>query len=122
MAIVPWESDEFRVVIGRSTIDFDPDKEDENRAKHKYSLASAIDIFEKLLLPFSSPPMCTRDASTQAERRHEHLSVDSEGKVVFIVTTMRPDETIRVISLRRASQDERDSFAQATGYVQPGGA
>lgn len=122
MAIVPWESDEFRVVIGRSTIDFDPDKEDENRAKHKYSLASAIDIFEKLLLPFSSPPICTRDASTQAERRHEHLSVDSEGKVVFIVTTMRPDETIRVISLRRASQDERDSFAQATGYVQPGGA
>ena len=108
MAIVPWESDEFRVVIGRSTIDFDPDKEDENRAKHKYSLASAIDIFEKLLLPFSSPPICTRDASTQAERRHEHLSVDSEGKVVFIVTTMRPDETIRVISLRRASQDERD--------------
>ena len=46
----------------------------------------------------------------------------ADGKVVFIVTTMRADETIRVISLRRASQDERDVFAQVSGYVQLGGA
>ena len=122
MTDVPWAPEDFRVVIGSSTIDYDPDKEDENRAKHRYSLASAIDIFEKLLLPLPSPPICTRDASTQSERRHEHLAVDSDGKVVFIVTTMRPDETIRVISFRRASQEERELFAQGTGYVEPGGA
>ena len=114
----PWAPEDFRVVIGGSTIDYDPDKEDENRAKHKYSLASAIDIFEKLLLPLPSTPICTRDASTQSERRHEHLAVDSDGKVVFIVTTMRQDETIRVISLRRASQEERELFAQGTGYAE----
>lgn len=117
-----WAPEDFRLVIGGSAIDYDPNKEDENRAKHKYSLASAIDIFEKLLLPLPSTPICTRDASTQSERRHEHLAVDSDGKVVFIVTTMRRDETIRVISLRRASQEERELFAQGTGYAEPDGA
>ena len=110
--------EDFRVVIGGSTIDFDESKEDENRVKHKYSLASAIDIFQNLLLPVPSPPLITRDASTQSERRHEHLSVDSDGKVVFIVTTMRPDETIRVISLRRASQEERDVFSHVTNFTE----
>lgn len=119
MARVPWAPDDFRVVIGRSTIDYDPDKEEANRAKHRYSLASAIDIFERLLLPLPSTPVCTRDASTRSERRHEHLTVDSDGRVVFIVTTMRQDETIRVISLRRAHEDERALFAQVTGYTEP---
>lgn len=122
MARTPWAPEEFRVVIGGSTIDYDQNKEDENRAKHKYSLASAIDIFEKLVLPIPSTPICTRDASTQLEKRHEHLAVDSDGKVVFIVTTMREIETIRIISLRRASEEERDIFAQSTGYIEANGA
>ena len=121
MTHIPWEPEDFRVVIGGSAIDYDPDKEDENRAKHKYSLASAVDIFEKLLLPVPSAPICTRNASTQPEQRHEHLAVDSDGKVVFIVTTMRQDETIRIISLRRASSEERDYFTQATGYTELAG-
>lgn len=116
MACTPWTDEDFRVVVGKSSIDFDPNKEDENRVKHKYSLASAIDIFEKLLLPLPSTPICTRNASTRSERRHEHLAVDSDGKVVFIVTTMRENETIRVVSLRRASNEERMLFDRATGY------
>lgn len=121
MSGTPWAQEDFRVVIGSTAIDFDPNKEDENRAKHGYSLMSAVDIFEKLLLPISSTPICIRDASTQAERRHEHLAVDSDGKVVFIVTTMRDEETIRVISLRRASHEERALFQQATGYAEAQG-
>ncbi len=122
MEHTPWAPEDFRVVIGSSTIDYDQDKEDVNRAKHKYSLASAIDIFEKLLLPLPSTPICTRDASTQSERRHEHLAVDSDGKVVFVVTTMRQNETIRIISLRRASNEERELFAHITGYIDGSGA
>lgn len=32
---------DFRLVLGRSKIDYDPGKEDVNRKKHKYSLESA---------------------------------------------------------------------------------
>ena len=115
---VNWAPEGFRIIFGGSTIDYDPEKEGENRIKHKYSLASAIDIFERLLLPLPSTPIYTRDASTQSERRHEHLAVDSDGKVVFIVIAMRQDEIIRVSSLRRASQEGRLWFAQSTGYAE----
>lgn len=118
MIAANWELEDFRVIFGSSTVDYDLEKEDENRAKHKYSLASAIDIFERLLLPLPTTPLCLRDASTQSERRHEHLAVDGDGKVVFIVTTMRQDEIIRVISLRRASQGERELFGALTGFME----
>ena len=116
MSTLPWEPEDFHLILGGTTIDYDLNKEDENRAKHRYSLASALDIFGQYLLPVPSTPNLTRDASTQSERRHEHLAVDSEGKVVFIVTTMRQDEIVRVISLRAASQDERLLFANMTGF------
>lgn len=44
-----------------------------------------------------------------------HLGVDDCGKVVLIVTTMRDDETVRIISFRRASAQEREQFAAVTG-------
>jgi uncharacterized DUF497 family protein len=44
------------------------------------------------------------------------MTVDDSGKVVFLVTTMRPDETVRVVSLRRASSEEREEFAVHTGF------
>lgn len=40
MGIPEWE---FRVVIGRTRIDFDPHNEDENRRNHGYSLESPVE-------------------------------------------------------------------------------
>jgi uncharacterized DUF497 family protein len=105
------------VIIGSTQIDFDADKEDANREKHKYSLLSAVHFLQRLILPIVQPPFITRDASdANREVRHEHMTVDSDGYVVFLVTTMRPKETVRVISLRRASPEERAVFAQLTGF------
>jgi uncharacterized DUF497 family protein len=53
------------------------------------------------------------------EVRHMHMGVDDGGKVVLMVTTMRPNETVRVISYRRASDVERESFSCRTGYQEP---
>ena len=91
-------------------------KEEYNRKEHKYSLESAIDFLTHLVLPISTRPFITRDASTKTEKRHEHLTVDDNNKVVFFVTTMREDETIRIISLRRANEKERDVFIYYTGF------
>lgn len=112
----PWSSEEFRLIIGSTQVDYDPSKEELNRKTHHYSLESAVHFFTRCLLPVPQPPFITRDASTTTERRHEHMTVDDQGKVVFLVTTMRPDETVRVISLRRAHQNERDVFETLTGF------
>lgn len=112
---------EFRLVIGRTKIDYDPDKEGINRKKHGYSLESAVALFERMLLPISNPPPYAVSDSfiENNEVRHMHMTTDDSGIVVLMVTTMRPDETVRVISLRKANEHERTNFQQLTGYVQP---
>ena len=114
---------DFRVVFGGSKIDFDPEKEEYNRKEHKYSLQSAVDLLERWILPIPSTPFITSEPiERNGEIRHQHIGVDDSGNVVFIVTTMRPEETIRVISFRSAHKKERELFESLTGYkrlIQP---
>ncbi|MCK9365054.1 MAG: BrnT family toxin [Syntrophales bacterium] len=110
----PWESTDFRLIIGRSRIDYDLDKEEENRKKHGYSLESAVLFLEGMLLPLGRPLVATSDPiDCGGEIRYQHITLDDSGKVVFFVTTMRQDETVRVISLRRASTQEEEIYRQA---------
>ena len=108
---------DFRIVFGGTKIDFDPDKEDYNRKEHGYSLESAAYLFERWILPIPSTPFITSDPiERNGEIRHQHIGVDDSGNVVFIVTTMRAEETVRVISFRRAHKEERELFESLTGY------
>jgi uncharacterized DUF497 family protein len=110
----PWESTDFRLIIGRSKIDYDLDKEEENRKKHGYSLESAVHFLEGMILPLGRPLVATSDPiDCGDEIRHQHLTLDDSGKAVFFVTTMRQDEIVRVISLRRASAQEEEIYRQA---------
>lgn len=110
----------FRVVVGRTRIDYDVEKEHANREKHGYSLESAASLLESILLPVPGPPIMTTDGFLEAgEVRHMHMTVDDCGKVVLIVTTMRPEEIVRVISYRRASDVERERFCSVTGFRAP---
>lgn len=109
---------EFRVVFGRTCIDYDETKEYSNRERHGYSLESAVSLLERMLLPIGAPPPCmTSDGFLeQGEVRHMHMGVDDCNRVVLMVTTMRPDETVRIISFRRASTQEREQFFAVTGF------
>jgi len=109
---------EFRLVIGRTKIDYDLDKEEQNRKKHSYSLESAVHLLERIILPLNTPPPhITSDPFIENDEiRHMHMSVDDDGKVVFMVTTMRQGEIVRVISFRRAHKNERTQFYKLTGY------
>ncbi|MFC6523066.1 hypothetical protein ACFQAT_28275, partial [Undibacterium arcticum] len=72
-----------------------------------YSLASAVYFLERMILPIPGPLLITTDPFEEnGEIRHNHMTKDEDGHVVFFVTTMRPSETVRVISLRRASKNE----------------
>jgi uncharacterized DUF497 family protein len=111
---------DFRLIIGRTSIDYDRDKEDENRKKHGYSLESAVFLLERVLLQHYSKPFITSDPFKENnEIRHMHMGVDDSDYVVLMVTTMRPNETVRVISFRRASEKERTIFFEQTGYNEP---
>ncbi len=102
-----WKNEDFRLIIGRTKIDYDWNKEEYNRKEHGYSLESAVHFLERMLLPITSPPVATSDpVEIEGEFRYRHMTLDTDNKVVFFVTTMRPDETVRVISLRRASPEE----------------
>lgn len=118
-------NDDFRLIFGRTKIDYDPDKEGINRKNHRYSLESAVHLLERLLLKPIILPLCkqTPYAVTDAfeengEVRHNHMSIDDCGYVVLMVTTMRPGETVRVISFRRAHENEREKFKELTGYIE----
>jgi len=113
LGIPEWE---FRVVVGRTRIDYDENKDASNRQKHGYSLADAVPLLETMLFGFGTPCMTTDGFMEGEEVRHMHMGVDHSGKVVLMVTTMRPEETVRVISFRRASHKERDQFANVTGF------
>lgn len=118
LGVADWE---FRVVFGRTRVDYDIDKEYVNREKHRYSLESAVSLMESIILPMGGPPRITSDGFLEAgEVRHMHMTVDDCGKVVLMVTTMRPEETIRVISYRRASEEEREQFFSSTGFRESG--
>jgi uncharacterized DUF497 family protein len=112
---------EFRLVFGRTKIDYDPNKEEVNRREHGYSLESAVYLLERMLLPVAKPaPYAVSEAFMENDEvRHMHMSVDDSGHVILMVTTMRPEETVRVISFRRAHEEERAEFQKLAGYIEP---
>lgn len=111
---------DFRLVIGSSQIDYDATKEDANLQTHRRSLKEALPILENVIFPINRKPFITHDGTERnGEIRHKHMGLDKECKIVFFVTTMRPDETVRVISFRRASRKERKIFTRETGYQEP---
>ncbi len=116
----PWAEADFRVVFGSTRVEYDPVKDDANRKKHKYSLESAVHYLQRWLLPIPSPLFMTSDPFREnGEIRHNHMTLDEDGQVVYFVTTMRPNESVRVISLRSASGAERARYmaeAKAQGY------
>lgn len=108
---------EFRLVFGTTRIEYDQTKEEVNRKKHGLSLESAVYLMRRLLLPISPAPFATSPPTqVNGEYRHEHMTTDEYGKVLYIVTTMREPEVVRVISVRRAHESEREAFASLTGY------
>lgn len=111
LGVPDWE---FRLVVGRTGIDYDQEKEEANRRKHGYSLESAVQMLERIILPLGGPAVLTSDSFIEnGEVRQMHLSTDDEGRVVLAVTTMRPDEVVRVISFRRADRKHTAIYRSA---------
>jgi hypothetical protein len=87
-------------------IEFDPDKDEINRAKHGVSLALAadMDLGATLIEPDQRYPY--------GEARFQALGPIS-GRLYLLAFTMRGD-TVRAISLRKANGREKRRYEQKT--------
>jgi uncharacterized DUF497 family protein len=84
---------------------FDPNKDAANIEKHGLSLADAP-------LVFNAPDKLTLESPRADELRLMDMAlVEVAGVVLVLVYVMRQPDTVRVISLRRASKQERILYA-----------
>ena len=99
---------DFRLVIGSSTVDYDPNKNEINKSKHGYSFDEAIAIFERILLSIPpTPPFMVKDSiEVNCELRSNIMTIDKQGKIILIALTMRPGETCSH-NIHEASQHPR---------------
>jgi uncharacterized protein len=96
----------FVATISRVEIEFDPGKDEINRAKHGISLAIAveIDLAAALIEPDQRFPY--------GEARFQAIAPIA-GRLHLLAFTMR-DVVVRVISLRKANSRERRRYEQKT--------
>jgi uncharacterized DUF497 family protein len=106
-----WEPHDFRMIFGTTKIEYDENKEEKNRKNHKYSLSCAADIFEEILLLQPNKMITSDSFNENGEIRHMHLA-EYQNKTVLFVTTMRDNETIRIISMHDADEKYREIYRQ----------
>ena len=86
-------------------IDYDPDKARLNWHKHRVRFSHAEAVLR-------DPQAITiEDPDAQDEQRYITLGMDALGRVLVVVHTPRGDTT-RIISARKASPREGESYAR----------
>jgi uncharacterized protein len=85
--------------------EWDENKNSENIRKHGFDFADAWEIFEL--------PMLTVSDTREAYEENRFVGVGFlRQRVVLIVFAEREDDTIRIISLRKALTHERERFGE----------
>jgi len=86
---------------------FDPSKDELNVSKHGISLDQASVVF-------NHPNKITLTSVRQGEDRLVDITlVEIHGVVLVLVYVIRSEDTVRPISLRRASRAERNLYANS---------
>lgn len=89
--------------------EWDPAKAAENRRKHGVDFPDAIPALEDpRRLEYID------DRFDYGEERTQVIGM-AIGRVLFVVTTSRGDETCRIISARRATRHEEDRYYASEG-------
>ena len=88
----------------RMTYEWDTAKSVENRRKHGVDLVDAIVAIED---PNRLEELDARFDYGESRSRIIGMAI---GNVLFVITTMRGDETCRIISARRATRNEQDRY------------
>jgi uncharacterized DUF497 family protein len=84
---------------------WDPEKAKENRIKHGISLPDAEPVL------FDPHAITREDEQAEGEQRLVTLGLDALGRILVVVYTYR-DETVRLISARKATRNESRIYAR----------
>lgn len=85
--------------------EWDPNKNRLNRHKHDISFADTFAVFE-------DPNALTREDDEHGEERFVTMGMDVFGRILVVVYTWR-DESIRIISARKATKSEVRQYEKA---------
>ena len=88
-----------------TTFVWDPEKAAQNLEKHGVA-------FEEAATVFNDPLFVLQDASRNDERRDAAIGFSSTGRLLTVVHIEVHDDSIRLISARRASAIEETIYAQ----------
>lgn len=88
------------------TFEWDADKNRANMRKHGFSLAEAEGMFRR---PFLVRPDVREE---YGEMRWIGIGM-IQDRVAFVAFAERPNDTIRIISLRKANHEEREEYEKA---------
>lgn len=87
-------------------IELDPAKAAINRRKHGVALDEAAG---SLLDPLA---LVREDEDAEGEARFVLVGMSGEGRLLTVCYTLRQEETIRLISARKATRKEERQYAQ----------
>lgn len=79
------------------------EKASENTGKHGVNFETACQVF-------FDPFVCIKDASAGGEERDAAIGLTEDWTMLFVVHIVREGETIRIISARPATAQERRSY------------
>ena len=84
--------------------EWDPTKAASNRKKHGVDFADAVGVFEDELA------ITIEDQDAERERRFITIGMDFTLKILVVVYASRVADVIRIISARKASKKERQTY------------
>ena len=87
-------------------VEFDPSKAATNLKKHGVSLDEAAG---SLLDPFA---LVREDEDAEGEVRFVLVGVSRESRLLTVCYTLREEETVRLITARRATRREERQYAE----------
>lgn len=87
-------------------VEFDPNKATANLKKHGVPLDEAVG---SLLDPSA---LVREDEDAEGEARFVLVGMSREGRLLTVCYTLREEETIRLISARKATRKEERQYAQ----------
>ena len=91
-------------ILGKVTFEWDEQKRRLNLQKHRVEFADAVTVFE-------DPNAITLPDADAEEDRFVTLASDLFGRVLVVAYTWR-DDSIRVISARKATARERKQYGE----------
>ena len=87
--------------------EWDENKNSDNIRKHGFDFADAWQVFENPLF------VKLDDRADYGEDRWTGVGMMSNGIVIVLAFTEREKETIRIISMRKATKNERTKYEKA---------